>query len=49
MDNHLFHANGLDFIIDKWVPMKGDEQDKRYILKVQFLWKHKSRLKIWKD
>ena len=29
MQNHLFHTNGLDFIIDKWVPMKGNEQDKK--------------------
>ena len=49
MQNHLFHANGLDFTIDKWVPMKGNEQDKKYISKVQFWWKHKSRLKIGKD
>ena len=36
MENNLCHADGLNFIIDKWVTMKDDEQDKKIFLKVQF-------------
>lgn len=30
MENNLCYADGLNFIIDKWVTMKGDEQDKKF-------------------